>query len=321
MDINNLITNSIFNPVAPNYNSVSDFRDLSIQNRMITIFLTFLATVASLPILGLGGVAAFRVLVNNFSAKKLAKGDDPKVDKVTDVAIKMIDPSKTKKDILEFINRNYQVKYKSPSLENIEDAEIFLLDDLTEEQRRLNCLFIDSFAEEGSALMLESVPANEEVATLHLQDKYLKKPIKRVGWDLSDKELHHFTDKGAQLFAKTLELSCKKQLLLDLNKAVEAQRLRDKIVALTEELLALEPEFVPNLHEHMVQSHPKRAQKLMETLIKQETEAGPGKRLFLIAGSKHLFKIQPSLGNDIHINTLHDFLKSRKAVILSSEKN
>lgn len=64
---------SYFNPFSKEHHALDDFKGLNRGEKFLTIVLTALATVASLPILGLGGVAAFRALSNKFTVIDLKK--------------------------------------------------------------------------------------------------------------------------------------------------------------------------------------------------------------------------------------------------------
>ncbi len=64
---------SYFNPVSREHHALDNFKHLSGGEKILTVVLTALATIASLPILGLGGVATFRSLTNQFTVIDLNK--------------------------------------------------------------------------------------------------------------------------------------------------------------------------------------------------------------------------------------------------------
>lgn len=67
---------SYFNPFSKEHYALDRFKDLSGRKRFLTIVLTALATIASLPILGVGGVATFRALTRKFTVIKLDGGEN-----------------------------------------------------------------------------------------------------------------------------------------------------------------------------------------------------------------------------------------------------
>lgn len=63
---------SLLNPFSSEYHAIKDFEKIQSRKKIfLTITLTVLATLVSLPILGLGGVATFRTLVGRFSRIRL----------------------------------------------------------------------------------------------------------------------------------------------------------------------------------------------------------------------------------------------------------
>lgn len=58
---------SYFNPISKEHHAFDNFKNLSGGKKFLTVVLTALAAIASLPILGLGGVATFRALTNQFT--------------------------------------------------------------------------------------------------------------------------------------------------------------------------------------------------------------------------------------------------------------
>jgi Protein kinase domain len=68
---------SYFSPFSKQFHSYDNFKQLSGWEKCITLTVTVLAALVSIPILGLGGVAAFRAMVGHY--KKI----DPKNPKMT----------------------------------------------------------------------------------------------------------------------------------------------------------------------------------------------------------------------------------------------
>src|SRR3989337_422480 len=71
---------SYFCPFSKKFNACQDFKKLTGGQKALTIFVTVLASIATAPLLGLGGVAAFRALVQKYTCKKIdpaPQNDDP----------------------------------------------------------------------------------------------------------------------------------------------------------------------------------------------------------------------------------------------------
>lgn len=57
---------SMINPISSQYSGLKDFKTLSHGQQAKAVFFSALAALASLPVLGIGGVAAFRATVNRY---------------------------------------------------------------------------------------------------------------------------------------------------------------------------------------------------------------------------------------------------------------
>ena len=66
---------SYFNPLSNQHHALQDFQSLDTGKKILVGFATLGATLISLPILGLGGVATFRALVNEWKAKDLTRDE------------------------------------------------------------------------------------------------------------------------------------------------------------------------------------------------------------------------------------------------------
>jgi predicted DNA-binding ArsR family transcriptional regulator len=66
---------SQFNPCSSQYQAIEDFKSLTFCSKIVTIAVTIMATLASLPLVGLFGVFAFRELTKRFSFKIKTKND------------------------------------------------------------------------------------------------------------------------------------------------------------------------------------------------------------------------------------------------------
>lgn len=64
---------SYFNPCAKQHHSTKDFKNLNNGQQAAVIIVTVLAAIASIPLVGIGGIAAFRRVVQNYSQKNAAK--------------------------------------------------------------------------------------------------------------------------------------------------------------------------------------------------------------------------------------------------------
>lgn len=77
---------SLFNPFSTEYTALKDFPKLTISQKITTIVLTILASLATLFVFGLGGVATFRALVKKYS---------PPLQSVPKLGIALITPLDT----------------------------------------------------------------------------------------------------------------------------------------------------------------------------------------------------------------------------------
>src|SRR5258708_35893533 len=79
---------SYFNPLSNQHFALKDFDRLRTCKKIGTCLITALATIISLPFLGLGGICTFRLMVN-FSIKKVDSNHNGTITKTDNLSSKI----------------------------------------------------------------------------------------------------------------------------------------------------------------------------------------------------------------------------------------
>lgn len=217
-------------------------------------------------------------------------------------------------DFKDFINANYEIVYG-----DLNTADEFLLVDLPEStgHREINSLFINTFATENDIVLVEGAPSMKEIKPREaVQSTWIKTSAKLVGWNTGTIE----EILKLPVCVKSEELNIDYSIILrqwreaDGNKDELNLKLKETLknnFSLIGELFSHEKEIA----ENVAKSFPKSIEAMKNSLIaakKQNPE-----RTFLIAKGLYLIPNDDEKEN-LRISTrgLHEFIKSRKVVIL-----
>lgn len=222
-------------------------------------------------------------------------------------------------NINQFINSNYDIVIKGEDVDenDLSTANEFLLGDIhvSYGHSAVNSLFINQFATDNDVILVEAVPALKEInADQAVQSVWLESKGTIAGWDAGT--VGEIT--GSDVYQISAELEVQRQKLL--KEILESKDLEDKsnlkvkywetIQSCTEAILNLkfnEDTFL----EMIAQTFPSRTSSMINTI---EKTSEIYQKTFLIAGCFHLKHDRDD--PKFSLEDFHQFLKSRKAVVL-----
>jgi hypothetical protein len=111
---------SSFNPWSSNHRALEDFEVLKENQKQIIVITTLAASLLTLPLLGLGGVIVFRLLVKHFNVSELTNLEKSRRENPA----LALTAKKTQQQYIEKIDQ-YFLEKKKPHLASIDDNKPF----------------------------------------------------------------------------------------------------------------------------------------------------------------------------------------------------
>lgn len=232
-------------------------------------------------------------------------------------------------NISEFINKYYDIKYKSANVkDDLSNVDEFLLSERHGSVGHdiINSLFINSFAASEDVVLVEGKESMKQIEKdKALQAVSLTTQAKIMGWDIADVEQMSILSSNLdqQSLAKATRIF--KVLLknfLDSNFNGDKEDVRLKLIRTSKSIHCLilasgitsDNEAAKSAYEKIAESFSLRTQAMQDSLTNVKTLAS---RTFLIAGENHLETIPECLEDSrFSLSEFYTFLNNRKTVIL-----
>jgi hypothetical protein len=144
---------SYFNPISKDHSALANFNSLTGLEKLVTVGLTALITLVSLPIFGIGGLVAFRALTFKFKATHIGKDFTTGTDKrTTSIARKEIQSKNT-------IPTNEAESMSNSEIERIIALDPWLAHEELEfdDMKKVEALIVAACAEEKSQMEGEAI--------------------------------------------------------------------------------------------------------------------------------------------------------------------